>query len=89
MDNENATNINCESFQKQEKVMKDLTAKINAAKDVHLKAQYAKELKNEIENMLANEDFSKHILICESCRLITNLRKRTAELIIKVEKLAE
>lgn len=89
MDKESATNINCELFQKQEKVMKDLTNKINAAKDVHMKAQYAKELKSKLDNMLSSEDFSKHILECESCRLIANLRKRTVELIIKVEKLAE
>ena len=88
MKNENA-NVKCKKFQEQEQVMKDITDKINAAKNVHEKARYAAELKQAVDQLLSRKDFKDHILECESCQLIANVRKRTADLILKVEKLAK
>jgi cytochrome c len=80
--------ISCSTFQKQEPVIKDITDKINMAKGVQEKAVYAEELQKEVEALLSCPDYDKEKLDCESCHFIANLRKKTADLIIKAKKLA-
>lgn len=80
--------INCSIFQKQEIAIKDLTDKINAAKQVQEKAKFACELGKEVDVLFNCPEFKKESLDCESCHFIANLRKRTADLIIKAKKLA-
>ena len=80
--------ISCSIFQKQERVIKDITNKINGAKDAQEKASFAQELQKEANVLLSCSDFKSESLDCESCHFIANLRKRTSEIIIKVEKLA-
>ncbi|MEW6410783.1 MAG: hypothetical protein AB1488_11875 [Nitrospirota bacterium] len=80
--------ISCPTFQKQEKVIKGITDKINNAKEVQEKAVYAEELQKEVDVLLSCPDYDKENLGCESCHFIANLRKKTAELIIKAKRLA-
>ena len=80
--------ISCLTFQKQERVMKEITDKINQAKRVQEKAGFAEELKEAVEVLLLCPDYDKGTLDCKNCRLIANLRKKTANLIIKAKKLA-
>ncbi len=82
------TKISCSIFQKQEPVIKDVTDKINKAKGVQEKARFAEKLQEEVDVLLSCTDYDKEILDCESCHFIANLRKKTASLIIKAEKLA-
>ena len=79
--------INCQIFQKQEIAIKDLTDKINAAKQVQEKAKFAEELQKEVNVLLFCSDFEKESLDCKNCHFIANLRKRTVDLIIKAKKL--
>jgi len=80
--------ISCPTFQKQEPVLKDITAKINNAKDVLEKAEFAKKLQEEVDVLLSCPDYDKKSMNCNNCRFIANVRTKTAGLIIKAEKLA-
>jgi len=85
---ENKPRISCPTFQKQESVIKDITDKINQAKGVQEKAVYAEELQKESDVLLSCPDYDREKLDCESCHFIANLRKKTADLIIKAKRLA-
>jgi len=80
--------INCSTFQKQEPVLKDITAKINNAKDVLEKAEFAKKLQEEADVLLSCPDYDEKSVDCNNCRFITNLRKKTAGLVVKAKKFA-
>ena len=84
---ENEAKISCPIFQKQEPTIKDLTDKINKAKGVQEKAGFAEELQKEVCVLLNCSDYEKKSFNCKNCHFIANLRKKTAELIIKAKKL--
>ena len=79
--------INCPTFQKQEPFIKDITDKINGAKGVQEKAGFAEELKKEVDVLLSCPDYESQSLDCKNCHFISNLRKKTSNLIIKAKKL--
>ncbi len=81
-------NINCPVFQKQEPIIQDITNKINMAKGVLEKARFAEELLKEVNVLLSCPDYNGNKLDCKNCHFIANLRKKTANLIIKTKKLA-
>jgi len=79
--------INCPVFQKQEAVVKDITDKINIARQVQEKARFAEELQKEVDVLLSCPDYDGNKLDCKNCHFIANLRKKTANLIIETKKL--
>ena len=83
---ENKT-INCPTFQKQEPAIKDITDEINMAKGVLEKAKFAEELQKEAEVLLYCPDYDGKRLDCKNCHFISNLRKKTSNLIMKAKKL--
>lgn len=85
---EGSVKISCAIFQKQEQEVKALTDKINKAKGVSEKARYAEELQREVGVLLSCPDYDKEKLDCKNCHFIANLRKKTADLIIKAKRLA-
>jgi len=87
MSKENAK-INCSTFQKQEALIEDITAKINSVKDVSKKAEFAKKLVEEVDVLRSCPDYDEKSADCNNCRFIANLRKKTADLIIKAKRLA-
>ena len=80
--------INCSTFQKQEPVIEDITAKINSAEGVLAKAELAKELQEEVGVLLSCPDYDEKSTDCNNCRFIADVRKKTTDLIIKAKKLA-
>lgn len=80
--------INCPTFQKQEPVIEEITAKINGAKGVLEKAEFAEELQKEVNVLLSCPDYNEESTDCKNCRFIAGVRKKTADLIIKAKKLA-
>jgi len=80
--------INCPTFQKQEPVIEEVTAKINDAKGVLEKAEFAKELQKEVNVLLSCPDYNGKSTDCSNCRFIANVRKKAADLVIKAKKLA-
>ena len=80
--------INCPTFQKQEPVIEEITAKINGAKGVLEKAEFAEELQKEVNVLLSCPDYNEESTDCSNCRFIANVRKKTTDLVIKAKKLA-
>ena len=79
--------ISCLIFQKQEPIIKDLTEKINIAKEVQEKAKFAEELQKEVDVLLNCPDYDNRKLDCKNCYFVAILRKKTANIIIKAKKL--
>ena len=63
--------------------IEDLNKKINNAKDIAIKAEFAKDLL-----LIVNPLIERHKDKTLPCVSVLNLRKRTVELIIKTKKLA-
>ena len=75
--------ISCPKFCQKEPILKKITEEINQAQGQE-KLKMAEKLSNEVEPLLACEDYDSKSLECQSCRLISQTRKKTAETIIKV-----
>ena len=84
----NKETINCPTFQKQEPVIQDITAKINNARNVSKKAEVAEKLQQEVNILLSCPDYNEKSKDCGNCRFIANVRKKSADLVIKAKKLA-
>jgi len=85
--NEKEPKITCPIFRKQEPAIKAVTGNINRASGVKEKARWAEELKKETDVLLSCQDYDENSSDCKNCRFIANVRKKTAELIIKTKKL--
>ena len=81
--------INCPIFLKREWSIKELTRDINEAKAVSDKAERAAHLKNEVEMLLSCEKYNENKEDCKNCRIISTVRKETAELLINMKGLGE
>lgn len=79
--------INCPIFLKREWTIKELTRDINEAKAASDKAERAKHLKNEVELLLSCEKYNEKNEDCKNCKMISTVRKETAELLIKMKGL--
>lgn len=87
MDKEKSKII-CQVFQKQEAVIKDITNRINTIERVVGKAVFAEELRKKVDALLACQDYKDTSPDCKNCHFIANLRRETADLIVKAKKLA-
>lgn len=74
--------INCLKFQEKEPAIRKITEGINQAQRQG-KLEWAKKLEVEVEPLLACEDYNPESLECQSCRLISQTREKTAGVIIK------
>jgi hypothetical protein len=52
------------------------------------KSQFSNEMLKETDVILSCTDYKSESLDCKDCHMLTNLRKKAANLIIKAEKLA-
>lgn len=77
--------ISCPVFQRQEVIIRNLTDKINAVKITQEKAMFAWELWKEVNVLFSCRDYKDTSLDCKNCHFIANLRKRTADLIMKTK----
>jgi hypothetical protein len=82
------TGIRCAKFQAQESLIAGLTHQINAAKTGTEKASEAKRLMEAVEVLLSCDDYSNKTPDCQYCRGFSQLRQKSAELILKAWPLA-
>jgi len=75
--------IRCPKFCQKEPTIEKITKEINQAQGKE-KLKMAEKLSQEVESLLACEDYDSKSLECQSCRLISQARKKTTETIIKV-----
>jgi hypothetical protein len=77
----------CLAFKKQEPIIRDIMNQINNAEGLAAKARFVEELQLKANILLSCPDYSKKKTDCKNCHCIANLRKKTADLILKVKKL--
>jgi len=82
------TGIKCAKFQAQESVIVELTQQINAAKTGTEKASKAQRLMGAVEVLLGCDDYSEKTPDCQYCRSFSQLRQKSAELILRAWPLA-
>lgn len=74
--------IHCPKFRQKEPTFKKVSEEINRAQGQE-KLKWVKKLEAEVEPLLACKDYAPKTLECQSCRLICQTRKKTAEVIVK------
>lgn len=77
--------IECPLCQKAESDFHRITGRINRAGTIAEKASHARELLQKVANVLKEHE-NVNSGLAEACRTVLNLRKKTAELILKFEK---
>lgn len=80
--------IRCPRFSAQESICVRLTERLNVARTAVEKAARAEELFEVVQELLDCEEYDEQSLDCQNCRNISQLRKKTAELVRKVSALA-
>ena len=85
---ESVPNIDCpiDLFPKQESKIQDLTRRINEVKRIQQKAELAHALLAEVEVLLRCSAFDEGNIHCVNCQTLSEVRSKTATLILKTEK---
>lgn len=76
--------IKCLLFQAANETIKKITQAINEEKNVEQKAMLAQKLVGLVEELLKCEYFSEERAECRACQTVSKIRKKTANLILKV-----
>lgn len=79
--------ISCSIFQQQEPIIKEFTDRLNKVKDYQHKVELASDLSRYVDMLLECLEYNVNSLDCKNCRFISNLRKKTANIIIKAKEL--
>jgi hypothetical protein len=84
---ENST-IQCSIHQESYDVLNEIKRKINQGTSIGIKAKYAEELSDQVTCLIDCTQYNDQKLDCNYCRLIADLHKKTAELIINAKRLS-
>ncbi len=79
--------ISCSIFQQKEPIIKELTDRLNEVEDYQHKVELASDLSRYVDMLLVCSGYDTNSLDCKNCRFISNLRKKTANIIIKAKEL--
>jgi hypothetical protein len=85
---ESIFNIQCSIFGAQEERIQRLNTQINQARTVQTKAPLAEELSQAAQKLLDCEKYQEHSLDCAYCQQFSELRRKTAQLILAARRLA-
>ena len=78
--------ISCFIFQQKESIIREFTDRLNEVKDYQHKQELASDLLRYIDMLLECLEYNNS-LDCKNCRFISNIRKKTAGIIIKAKAL--
>ena len=81
--------IHCNSYEETYTAMNLVKLKINNATSVLAKAEYAEELWDMVNCLIKCPRYTNQKQDCTNCRMIANLHKKSAELIIKAKSLSK
>jgi hypothetical protein len=81
--------IPCNIHQDSFTAMNVIKQKINHGASVCIKAKYAEELTDKVADLINCQYYDDQKQDCKYCRLIAELHKKAAELIIKAKPLWE
>jgi hypothetical protein len=79
--------IACSIFQQKELSIKEFTDRLNKVEDYQHKIELASDLSRYVDMLLECLEYNVNSLDCKNCRFISNLRKKTANVIIKAKEL--
>jgi hypothetical protein len=74
-------------FRRQEEEINRLAQEINQARTAAEKAPWAQALMEEVDVLLACEQYDEQSLDCRLCRNFSELRRKTAALVVKAGRL--
>ena len=83
----NIKKIKCTIFKLRNEDIEGITKAINEAENIEKKAQLAERLIKEANEILSCEHFDEKRVDCKICHYIADLRKKTANLILKAKEL--
>lgn len=81
--------IPCPICQRTNPFFESLNKQINQARAVTDKAYFARQLMTKVEDVLKEHGDPEGDPVAKACRSVLNLRKQTAEMILKAQKLAD
>ncbi len=81
--------IHCNIYEESYTAMNIIKQKINNATSVVIKAEYAEELSDKVGRLIKCTEYTNQRQDCINCRMIANLHKRSAEIIIKAKSLSQ
>ena len=84
---ESSSKIRCDIFQEIYRNLNNIKLKINNSRFPG-KAEFAEELSEEVDCLLDCKEYSNLQFDCTNCRIIAQLHKKTADLVIKAKSLA-
>jgi len=76
--------VKCLIFQARNETIKRITQVVNEEKDIEQKAMLAQKVLDEVETLLQCQYFDEKRTECSTCQTISNIRKNTVALILKV-----
>jgi len=79
--------ITCSIFQQKEPIIKEFADRLNGVEDYQHKVELASDLSRYVDMLLECSEYNADSLDCKNCRFISNLRKKTANIIIKAKEL--
>lgn len=79
--------ISCSIFQQKEFIIRELTDRLNEVKDYQHKVELASDLLRYVDMLLDCLEYNADSLDCKNCQFISNIRKKTAGIIIKAKSL--
>jgi len=79
--------IACSIFQQKEPIIKEFIDRLNEVEDYQHKVELASDLSRYVDMLLECLEYNANSLDCKNCRFISNLRKKTANIIIKAKEL--
>ncbi|MFA4853353.1 MAG: hypothetical protein WC868_10860 [Bacteroidales bacterium] len=80
--------IHCSRYEESFAAMNIIKQKINNVASVLIKAEYAEELSDKVNSLIKCPEYTNQRQDCINCRMIANLHKRSAEIIIKAKSLS-
>ena len=80
--------IHCNIYEECFNDMNVIKQKINNVSSVLIKAEYAEELSDKVNSLIKCQEYTNQRQDCINCRMIANLHKKSAELIIKAKNLS-
>lgn len=80
--------ISCSMFSSKNEIMENFAKAINEAANIQKKAYLAACLIKEADALLTCQYVNKRKIDCRICQKISELRKKTAELVIEAQELA-
>lgn len=88
-DQKETSTIQCDIYQDCYAAMDEIKLNINQGSTVGIKAKYAEELLDRVACLTDCPQYSDQKQECKHCRMMANVHKRTAEIIIKAKQLSQ